>query len=158
LGKMLINRATVSVVLSAFFVSAAPGPLFAQAVLQPEPVRAVPSTGADESIAQLFYAYPDGGPELAARIAEAVVQDPNTAHTIVAYARTYQVTEAQKLAAEQGIAEALKRLRATDFGGGGVAVAVVLAALVGVGIWAATDSGGGSSGGSKKMHKKVSPN
>jgi hypothetical protein len=160
---MLTKKATVRAVLIAFIVSVAPGPVFAQAVL--EPVRAVPNAPVDESIVQLFNAYPEGGSELAAQIANTVVDDPNTAHAVVAYMHTSQLTEGQKLAAEQGLAEALKRLRATNFVGGGVGVAVVIAALIGVGIWAiASDDDGGNKNKNKnkntnkKMAKKVSPN
>jgi hypothetical protein len=156
---MLQHKVTTCAALVAFTLSIVPGPLFAQAVL--EPVRAAPTALIDESIGQLFNTYPEGGPELAARIASTVVEDPNTAHAVVAYMRTSQITEGQKLAAEQGLAEALKRLRATNFVGGGVGVAVVIAALIGVGIWAVSsddDGGNKNKNKNKKMAKKVSPN
>ncbi len=141
--KMATRKAATFVTLIAFSMSVAPGPVFARAILQPEPERALPSTAVDEAIARIFNAYPDGGPGLAARIADLVVADPNTAHAIVAYYRSSQITPIQKLAAEQGLAEALKRLRATNFGGPAlVGIAVVIGAAIGVAIWLGNDDDG----------------
>ena len=153
---MRIRKAISSGALLAFLVSTTPGHAFAQALLPPEPVRtALPS--ADESSIQLFGAYPNGGPELTARIADAVVDNPNIAHELVAYIRgSPTLTKAQRVAAEQGLVEALGRLRATNLGDGDFrwGWVALLAALIGIGIWVSTSGDDNDT----IKGKKVSPN
>ena len=109
---MLIRKATVIIAVSSFLVSVVPVPAFAQA-LQPEPAKLTTSNG-EETVVKLFDAFPNGGPQLTAQVANAIANDPEFAYKLVQYVRSSsKLNEAQKAAAEQGFAEALKRLRAT---------------------------------------------
>lgn len=151
---------TISLITAlGFTLAVMPVHAFAQTpTLSPDPVRFTPSSvdKVDEEIVKLFAAFPDGGPQLAIQIENAIVKDPNTAFQFVAYVRnSSMLNDAQKTAAEQGFAQALKRLKATM---GGTFVEppptggfwLVIAALTGIGLCVAFCDGDGN--------KKVSPN
>ena len=73
-----------------------------------------------------------------AAIADLIVRQPNLTADLVNYVRNTRVNEQQKRAVEQGLAEALTRLKAAnqfeDEGYDWVVIAAVIAALVILGV------------------------
>ena len=62
-------------------------------------------------LAQVFRAFPDGGDPLSKQIASVIIKNPTLAADLVTYMRnTPDLTRAQKLAAEQGLAAAADHL------------------------------------------------
>jgi hypothetical protein len=92
-------------------------------------VRAVPA----KTIASIFHAHPNGGPEMAAQIADLIVRQPNLTADLVNHVKNIRVNEQQKRAVEQGLAEALTRLKAAnqfeDEGYDWVVIGAVIAVL-----------------------------
>src|SRR5262245_9298303 len=62
------------------------------------------------AIVDAFKAFPKAGEGLSKRIADIIVKDPKLAAGLAKYVQTANLSTPQKLAAEKGLAEALKRL------------------------------------------------
>jgi hypothetical protein len=106
-------RKSMSILLiGAVATAAMTTPLSAQTA--PVPARAVPG---DEvhAMASLINAYPNGGPEMAAEVAARIIRDPNAATALVNYLKSSpRLNQQQRKAVQQGLSEALDRLKATN--------------------------------------------
>lgn len=111
----------------------------------------------DANVATLFNTYPNGGPALKTKIADLIVANPQRAADIANYVNTTpNLSEAQRQAAEQGLAEALIRLKVTaqeTLGLGGLTpqMIAIIAGLAALGIIVGVAA-------SKKSDNTVSPN
>ena len=105
--RRVVCVSTIAAVIAAGFPSSS---AIAQTAVVP--VRA--PFEATDTIAGIIKAYPNGGAEMAARIADLLTRDPNLAKELVIHARSAQLNEQQRKAARQGLAEALTRLQATN--------------------------------------------
>jgi len=108
-------RSTIAVVSAVAMLVAQVPPGFAQnAVSIPaQPVVLSPgqSVNVSPAIVDAFNAFPKGGDQLSKRIADIIVKDPKLAVGMVKYLQaTPGISREQKVAAEQGLAEALNRL------------------------------------------------
>jgi hypothetical protein len=74
----------------------------------PAPSYAQGSSGA--AAANIFASYPGGGPGLTQAIKNLVLNDPTSASDVAQYLKNANLTDAQREAAEQGLAEALNQL------------------------------------------------
>lgn len=117
--------------------------VFLLASVPPRPSIAQGSSGA--AAANIFASYPGGGPGLKEAIKNLVLSDPTVASDIVQYLKNANLTDAQRQAAEQGLAEALNQLLLRGEDGGGTALnpttlmlIALLAAGLGVGAYYAT--------------------
>src|SRR6266566_8097962 len=111
--RSLIAMTTASAMLVAEIPTV---PAFAQDVVAP--VRLETATP-NPTMVQFFKAYPQGGEVLSKLIADFVVSNPKLAPELANYVvNTPGLSKAQKIAAEHGLAAALKRLgiNAADLG------------------------------------------
>jgi hypothetical protein len=77
------------------------------------------TTSADTAIIEMFKAFPSGGAPLSNRIADFVVNNPKLASALANYVvSSKELSRAQKIAAEHGMAAAMQRLgiNAADMG------------------------------------------
>jgi hypothetical protein len=75
------------------------------------PVALEATTPADTAIVEMFRAFPNGGTVLSNRVADFVVTNPKLAPALANYVVTSrELSRAQKIAAEHGMAAALQRL------------------------------------------------
>jgi hypothetical protein len=124
-------------------------PAWSQGSFRPVPVSQT------SPVANTFAAYPGGGPALREGIKNLVLKDPTLAAEVVRYLKTANLSQAEREATEQGLADALNLLllRGEDQPGGGInptvaALVVVLAGGAGVGTYFLT----------QKSSNSVSPN
>ena len=111
--RSLITVATAAAIVAAGFPTV---PGFAQNAVTPVRVEA---TAPNTAIVEIFKAFPNGGEELSNRIADFLVKNrklaPDLAHYVI---HTPGLSNAQKVAAERGLAKAMERLgiNAADLG------------------------------------------
>jgi hypothetical protein len=108
-------RSVVAVVSAVAMILAQMPPGFAQNAVSAQPATYNPALDATVSvhtnIADAFKAFPKAGDPLIKRIADIIVKNPRHAAGLVKYVQTAPgLSNDQKLAAERGLAEALKRL------------------------------------------------
>ena len=108
----------------------------------------------DPVVAATIQAYPDGGPELADRIRDLILQNNNFAGDVARYLEYGTMTAAQRAAVEKGLAEALTRLGLYTQGTGAGAGADTQLLLIIAGLAAA----GGVAALVASKNKTVSPN
>ena len=111
--RSIIAVTTAAAMLAAGFPTM---PASAQNAVTPASREA---TSADTAIVQMFKAFPNGGAALSNSIADFVVNNPKLAPALANYVGTSrELSKAQKIAAEHGMAAALQRLgiNAADMG------------------------------------------
>jgi hypothetical protein len=109
-------QSAIAIVSAAAMLVAQVPPGFAQNTISTPAQPAVFSPGPQSvnvspDIVAAFNAFPKGGDQLSKRIADLIVKDPKRAMGMVKYLRaTPGISPEQKVAAEQGLADALNRL------------------------------------------------
>ena len=108
-------RSVIAIVSAVAMLGAQVPPGFAQNALSRPAQPAAFSSGQQSvnisDIVAAFDAFPKGGDQLSSRISDIIVKDPKLATGMVKYLQaTPGISRQQKVAAEQGLAEALNRL------------------------------------------------
>jgi hypothetical protein len=125
-------------------IAASVAMLLAQMPLQPARAESAPPAlqvaSYNSVIAQTFQAYPNGGDALSKNITALILSNPKIAPDLIVYMRNAKdLSRAQKLAAEQGLAAAAEtlRIKAADMGVPIVTKDTVVAPIMDDGWWAA---------------------
>jgi hypothetical protein len=109
--RSLVSAVSIAALLAAQMPAT---PVFAQSAATPVNLQGQMQA---DAFAKMFAAFPDGGEQLSNRIADMIVANPKIAPELASYAQAQDLNRAQKIAVEQGFAQALKRLgiNAADF-------------------------------------------